>query len=145
MIFSEMINCVTEGEVRNYYEKHFDDPFPEAFFNDLISLEPEFSDDGIEIHVKKYFDEFSNEWDVSTYGKAPGDPDSYDLGLDKNVIWLGREVRYNESEMPASAVVACILWDMSFYGYTDNARAEVRDTLDGLMIEYNLGDDVNAD
>jgi hypothetical protein len=77
-------------------------------------------------------------WDVSC--SKPNDPERYGLDLSRWEEWLA--IRVPQSlldKLAATDIVAHCVWDMTFYGFTQERIAETRAELDRRMKEIDEG------
>ncbi|MBC7345686.1 MAG: hypothetical protein H5U03_09755 [Clostridia bacterium] len=71
------------------------------------------------VHVERFDEDGQSYYDV--YGTVPGDPERYCLGTHTLTEWAGFYVDDDVlKSLPPDEVAAHILWDATFYGFTDD-------------------------
>jgi hypothetical protein len=77
---------------------------------------------------------------IGTYCRKEGDPERYGLDLSRWEEWLA--VRVPQSlldKMMATEIVAHCLWEMTFYGFTQEKIAAFRAELENNVKEIDAG------
>lgn len=117
---------------------------PEAIadvLSQLRKLPPDSAASDFELHIDLTSSIEPNEpsyWDVCC--TKQNDPERYGLDLSRWEEWLAVDVTQSlQDAMPAAEIVAHCIWEMTFYGFTQERIAETRAELDRRMREIDEG------
>ena len=108
---------------------------------ELRRLTPDESGGEYELHIEPTTPVEPNEpssWEVCCI--KCDDPERYGLDLSPWQEWLAIRVPQSlQDAMPAAEIVAHCIWEMTFYGFTQERIAETRAELDRRMREIDEG------
>ena len=125
---------VVEGIAR-FYDQREAPWLPDAVadvLRQLRKLQPDSIGSDYELHIEltpPIHPEDQPFWDVSCAKR--GDPERYGLDLERWEKWLGLRVPESllEKMTPAETVAHCV-WEMTFYGFTQEKISELRAELE---------------
>lgn len=145
MTVQELFRAVLWDDVARRLEKLYPEyagslPGFEKVFSEVILCEPMPDPDKIKICIEYVEDEGESWWSV--YGRAP---DGEEYGLDYSLFreWAGFQVDEELCKrMSLPEIVAHVLWEMTFYGFSEEEILARRRELEEGSQEYeeeNIG------
>ena len=117
-------------QYENLYEQECDkypvEPILE-YIDLLKKVEPTPSEYSIVLEMIK--EPWDDEEYVCVNGRKNDDPQSWAMELSTNSEWLGFEIDC-DLDISKEEMICHIIWEMTFFGFTDESRKEINDELD---------------
>lgn len=143
LLFEADDEAVIAAGVR-LYEQSEVEWLPEAIrevLQELRRLTPDSAGAAYELHIERIVPEAPPEqpfWEVSF--RKEGDFERYGLDMSPWPQWLATRVPSALCQtIPAAEIVAHCVWEMTFYGFTQEAAAENRAELDRRLRDLDEG------
>ena len=114
-------------KVFNIYEF---DKFPSEILDDYLPklLDITIIENKNSLKITDGIDEFDNKYYVNVSGVVHESDEKYSFGFEPLGEWLFYDVN-NETELSNDKILAHIIWEMTFYGFTDEDRYRVKKDL----------------